>query len=133
MPLGDLNAVLGGKRILVVEDEPFIALELEEMIVDLGGTLAGSFAQVGEALVVIQTGGVDAAILDVNLGTQRVDPVADALAALNCPFVFTTGYGRIGVPGAYSDRAVVEKPFTYDDIAAALIAEIARFGQPGPP
>jgi CheY-like chemotaxis protein len=129
-PPMDRTTVLSGKRILVVEDEPFIALELEEMVVDLGGTLAGSVAQVGEALVLIEAGGVDAAVLDVNLGLQKVDPVADALAARGCPFVFTTGYGRVGVPGAHNDRGVVEKPFTRDDVAAALAAEIARCSAP---
>jgi DNA-binding NtrC family response regulator len=130
MPQPDRNAVLRGKRILVVEDEPFIALELEEMVIELGGLLAGSVAQIGDALVLIEAGSVDAAVLDVNLGIQKVDPVADALAARGCPFVFTTGYGRVGVPGAYHDRALVEKPFTRDDVAAALAAEIARFDAP---
>jgi CheY-like chemotaxis protein len=130
MPQADRNAVLRGKRILVVEDEPFIALELEEMVVELGCTLAGSVAQIADALVLIEAGSVDAAVLDVNLGLQKVDPVADALAAHGCPFVFTTGYGRIGVPGAYSDRAVVEKPFSRDDVAAALAAEIGRLSGP---
>ena len=127
MPQADRNAVLRGKRILVVEDEPFIALELEEMVVELGCTLAGSVAQIAEALVLIEAGHVDAAVLDVNLGMQKVDPVADALAARGCPFVFTTGYGRVGVPSTYNDRAVVEKPFSRDDVAAALAAEIGRF------
>jgi DNA-binding NtrC family response regulator len=130
MPQPDRNAVLRGKRILVVEDEPFIALELEEMVVELGGMLAGSVAQIEEALVLIDAGSVDAAVLDVNLGMQKVDPVADALAARGCPFVFTTGYGRVGVPGAHHDRALVEKPFTRDDVAAALAAEIARLDTP---
>ena len=130
MSPADQNTVLGGKRILVVEDEPFIALELEELVVDLGGTLAGSVAQIADALALIEAGGVDAAVLDVNLGVQKVDPVAGALAARGCPFVFTTGYGRIGVPDAYNDRAVVEKPFSRDDVAAALAAEIARFAKP---
>jgi CheY-like chemotaxis protein len=130
MPQADRTAVLRGKRILVVEDEPFIALELEEMVVELGCALAGSVAQIAEALVLIEAGSVDAAVLDVNLGMQKVDPVADALAAQGCPFVFTTGYGRLGVPSAYNDRAVVEKPFSRDEVAAALAAEIGRFGGP---
>jgi CheY-like chemotaxis protein len=130
MPQADRNAVLRGKRILVVEDEPFIALELEEIVVELGCTLAGSVAQITEALVLIEAGNLDAAMLDVNLGIEKVDPVADALAARGYPFVFTTGYGRIGVPAAYNDRAVVQKPFTREDVAAALAAEIVRLGRP---
>jgi CheY-like chemotaxis protein len=129
MPQADRNAVLRGKRILVVEDEPFIALELAEIVVELGGSLAGSVAQIADALVLIEAGSVDAAVLDVNLGLEKIDPVADALAAQGCPFVFTTGYGRVGVPGAHNDRVVVEKPFSRAEIATALATEIGRFNR----
>lgn len=128
MPQADPHAVLRGKRLLIVEDEPLIALELEEMVAELGATLAGSVAQIAEALALIEAGSVDAAVLDVNLGRQKVDPVAAALAARGSPFVFTTGYGRVGVPSAYNDHAVVEKPFSRTDVADALAAEIRRFG-----
>ena len=61
---------------------------------------------------------IDAALLDVNIGSQKIDPVADLLAERACPFVFTTGYGRSGVPAAHNTRAVVQKPFRLEEIAA---------------
>jgi len=116
----DASAILEGRRILVVEDEPFIALTLEDMLTELGCVVAGTASQVNEALVLIGKGSIDGAVLDVNLGSQKIDPVADALAAKATPFVFTTGYGRAGVPPSHNQRGVVQKPFRLDDLAQAL-------------
>jgi len=123
MPGADSLMVLAGLRILVVEDEPFIALTLEDMLTELGCVVAGLASQVGEALALIARETIDGAVLDVNLGAQKIDPVADALAANFTPFVFTTGYGRSGVPESHNHRGVVQKPFGLDDLAKALAAE----------
>lgn len=117
------HARLEGRRILVVEDEPFIALTLEEMLTELGCVVAGLASHVGEALALIARETIDGAVLDVNLGSQKIDPVADALAAKDKPFVFTTGYGRSGVPEPHNHRGVVQKPFRLDDLAQALSLE----------
>lgn len=115
-----------GGRILIVEDEPFIALTLEDMLGELGFTVAGTVAQVTDAIAFLEgENPIDAALLDVNIGSQKIDPVADLLAARACPFVFTTGYGRSGVPAAHNKRAVVQKPFRLEEIAAALKSEIS--------
>ncbi len=115
------------RRILIVEDEPFIALTLEDMLFELGFIVAGCVADVPAALALIGREEIDGALLDVNLGSQKIDPVADLLAERACPFVFTTGYGRAGVPAAYADRAVLQKPFGMDDLATILRNEL------GPP
>ena len=107
-------------RILIVEDEPFIALTLEDMLDELGFALAGTVSQVGEAIDLIGREPVDCALLDVNLGADKIDPVADLLASRNCPFIFTTGYGRSGIPSAHADRPVLQKPFRMDDLATVL-------------
>lgn len=122
----DHNAALAGRRVLVVEDEPFIAMTLEDMLTDFGCVVAGSVSQVSEALAVIARGEMDAAVLDVNLGNQKIDPVADELARRGCPFVFTTGYGRTGVPAPHNKRGVVQKPFRAEELAAALTQELSR-------
>ena len=85
-------------RILIVEDEPFIALTLEDMLDELGFALVGTVSQVAEALEMAGREQVDCALLDVNLGSEKIDPVADLLAQRGCPFIFTTGYGRSGIP-----------------------------------
>ena len=107
-------------RILIVEDEPFIALTLEDMLDELGFALVGTVSQVGEALEMAGREQVDCALLDVNLGSEKIDPVADLLAQRGCPFIFTTGYGRSGIPSAHADRPVLQKPFRMDDLSSVL-------------
>ncbi|MBX9740818.1 MAG: response regulator [Beijerinckiaceae bacterium] len=120
------HAALEGRRVLVVEDEPFIAMTLEDMLTDLGCIVAGSAGQVGDALALIESCEIDAAVLDVNLGSQKIDPVADALAARGMPYIFTTGYGRTGVPVSHAAHGVVQKPFRMEDLAKALAEELQR-------
>jgi CheY-like chemotaxis protein len=116
------------RRILIVEDEPFIALTLEDMLSELGYAVAGSVAQVGDAIELLEHEEVDGALLDVNLGNQKIDPVADWLAARSLPFIFTTGYGRSGVPTGHANRPVLEKPFRMDDLSAILRSEFGATG-----
>ena len=111
--------------ILIVEDEPFIALTLEDMLDELGFGLAGTVGQVSEALELIGRAPVDCALLDVNLGSEKIDPVADLLATRGCPFIFTTGYGRSGIPNGHAGRPVLQKPFRMDDLASTLKATLA--------
>ena len=112
----------GGEKslILIVEDEPFIALTLEDMLDELGFAHAGTVGQVSDAIELIGRDPVDCALLDVNLGSEKIDPVADLLASRGCPFIFTTGYGRSGIPAGHSERPVLQKPFRMDDLATIL-------------
>jgi CheY-like chemotaxis protein len=102
---------LRGARVLVVEDEALLSLNLEAMLRDLGCVVAASAGRLDEALQAARTSDFDVALLDVNLGGKRVDPVADAIRARSIPVVFVTGYGKTAASGL-----VLEKP--YD--AAAL-------------
>ena len=109
--------------ILIVEDEPLIAMMIEDFLEILGKTLAGSVDTVAAALALIEAGGVDAAILDVNLrGGEKSFPIADALAEKGIPFVFATGGSHDTVADAYRDRPTLPKPFTMDGVAQALEA-----------
>ena len=125
--VADTKAAPKRQRILVAEDEPFIALALEAMLLELGFDIAGSAAQVSAALELIGREQIDGAVLDVNLGSQRIDPVADILAARACPFFFTTGYAISGLPARHAGRAVLQKPFGLEQLFAVLRAE---FGFP---
>jgi DNA-binding NtrC family response regulator len=111
------------QSILIVEDEPLIAMMIEDFLDILEKCHAGTADTVATALALIDAGGVDAAILDVNLrGGETSFPIADALAAKGIPFVFATGGSQDSVAEAYRDRPTLAKPFTMDGVAKALAA-----------
>ena len=109
-----------GKRILVVEDELMIRMLLEDMLGELGYTVAAEAARVEEALDAAKNAEFDIAILDVNLNGQPVSPVADVLVARGTPFVFATGYGERGLPEPYRDRPTLKKPFQMEGLKQML-------------
>ena len=111
---------LPSKRILVVEDELMIRMLLEDMLGELGYTVAAEAGRIEEALQAAKTADFDIAILDVNLEGEAVLPVADVLAARGRPFVFATGYGERGLPERYSDRPTLKKPFQMDGLKRLL-------------
>jgi CheY-like chemotaxis protein len=119
LPLTDRELSLKGFRILLVEDEVLVALALEDMLIEMGCEVVGPAHSVSEALKLVDSLEIDGAILDVNLGGQRVYPVADVLAARHIPFVFVTGYGSAGLRDLDRNRPVLQKPYR-----ANLLAEI---------
>lgn len=113
---------LEGLRLFLVEDEALVAMLLEDMLSDLGCIVvevAGSLSQALERLDDLDAR-ADGAILDVNLGGEQVYPFADALAERKIPFLFATGYGRMGVSARYPTRPVLAKPYGPTELAAAL-------------
>jgi DNA-binding response OmpR family regulator len=108
-------------RILIVEDEPLIAMMLEDFLEALGKTHVATCDCVASALAAIDVERPDAAILDVNLsGGEKSWPVADALAARSIPFVLSTGGGE-DTP-AHAGRPRLIKPYTMEGVAKALAA-----------
>lgn len=118
--------VLVGRRVLVVEDDPFISSALEDMLTEHGCIVIGTARTVATALHLAASEQIDVALLDVSVGPERVDPVAELLAGRDCPFIFTTGYGRAGLPEAHASRAMIEKPFFSDEVIDALRSELLR-------
>jgi CheY-like chemotaxis protein len=114
-----------GKRVLVVEDEVMIRMLLEDMLGELGYSIAAQASHLDEALEAATTTDFDIAILDVNLNGQPISPVADALAARGTPFVFATGYGEHGLPEPYRDRPALKKPFQIDGLKLMLQTALA--------
>lgn len=108
-------------RILVVEDEPLIAMMLEDFLDMLGRTVAGTADSVAAAMTAVDRGGIDAAILDVHLRAgEKSWPVADKLAAAGIPFVLATGGSGDMIEPAHRDRPVLSKPFTMDAVEKVL-------------
>lgn len=120
------NRPFEGVRVLVVEDEPLVAMLLEDMLSDLGCTVVAVAGTVAEAVGHASGAALDAAILDVNLGTQSSGPVAEALSARAVPFIFATGYGESGVPEAFRGRPALQKPYGMQDVARLLAQVVGR-------
>ena len=99
-----------------------IRMLLQDMLDDLGHTLAGEAGHLDEALALAKQADFDIAILDVNLNGQPISPVVEILVARGLPFVFATGYGQRGVPEQYRRIPTLQKPFQADALAVALAA-----------
>ena len=97
-----------------------IRMLLEDMLGELGYTVAAEATRIDEALEATKNADFDLAILDVNLNGQPISPVADALVARGTPFVFATGYGERGLPELYRDRPTLKKPFQLDGLRQML-------------
>lgn len=117
---------MAGRSILIVEDEPLIAMMLEDFLDSLGHTVAATCDTVSEALARVGQGGFDVAIIDVNLNGERVWPVADRLAAQGVPYVLATGGHIEPPPPEHAGVPVLSKPFTLDAIEPALAEACAR-------
>ena len=114
------------KHILVVEDEPIVALSLQDMLDDLGFEVVGPAFRVSAALDLAQGTAIDAAILDVNMAGETSYGVAAALRARGIPFLFATGYGRQGLEPGHEDILVLQKPYREAQVAAALAALLGQ-------
>jgi len=109
------------QHILIVEDEPLIAMMLEDFLEVLDRKVVGTADSVETALAQIEGASIDAAILDVNLRLgEKSTAVAEALAARDIPFVFATGGTEDGVDERFRDRPRLMKPFTMDGVEKAL-------------
>ena len=121
-------AALAGLRVLVVEDEMMVSMLIEDMLTDLGCTVIGPAARLDEAMELASRGGIDCAVLDVNLGGQPIFPLADILRQRGCPFAFATGYGDAGLRDADRGTPVLQKPFREGDLARVLGELRAKVG-----
>ncbi|HEY0012993.1 MAG TPA: response regulator [Allosphingosinicella sp.] len=114
-----------GLNILLVEDEPIIAMTAEDMLDALGCRVVASASTLAEALAATARGGFDLAMLDINLNGVASLDVADALKAAGTPFIFTTGYGAEG-SGNHGDVPLVTKPYRLNDLEEALTAAVSH-------
>lgn len=116
-----MTEFLAGRRVLVVEDEMMVLINIEDALADFGCTSVAVAATVDQALALIRTQDFDVAVIDVNLDGQTSYPIADALAKRGVPFVFSTGYRDPGLGGDHSDRPVLQKPYRDAQLAEVLI------------
>ena len=117
--------MLSGMTILVEEDEPLVAMMVEDMLADLGCIVVGPAMQLAEGLRLAETAEFDAAVLDVNLNGGRSFPIADMLKDRGIPFLFATGYGGGEALEGRQDP-VIQKPYQMERLAEMLTAITSR-------
>ena len=121
---------LTGRRILVVEDEILISAMLSDMLLDVSAIVVGPVSTVKAALELLEGNPIDAAIIDMNLNGEWIDPVAEALVLRKIPFVFTTGYGVNSRSTQFGARTI-EKPFLWAVVEEQLALAIHETQKPG--
>jgi CheY-like chemotaxis protein len=119
--------------VLIIEDEPLVALDIENMLGENGCKTLGPANTVESALEHVALGGFDMALLDANLQGEGVDEVAEALTRSGASFAFVTGYGRDGLPEGFRQAPMVSKPFSEESLIACISEVIlARTSKAGP-
>jgi PAS domain S-box-containing protein len=112
------------KRILIVEDEPLIAMDIEDTLTAHGYCVVGQASTLESGLNRVEQGGFDAALIDANLDGAPVEQLAAALTAGGIPFAFVTGYARDTLPTAFAGIPVLKKPF-YNEQLLDLVSSLA--------
>lgn len=107
-------------RILIVEDEMLVAMNIEDMLVDNGHEIAAIASRLDAGMQLAREEAIDFAMLDVNLAGDLSFPIADILEARGIPYIFATGYGRKGVRDEYGTVPVLQKPFRARDLQEAI-------------
>ncbi len=108
-----------GYRVLVVEDEMLIAMDVEAMLEAIGCVVVGPTGKLETALQ-LANGDLDAAVLDVTIRGGKVFPVADRLLARGIPFILASGYGDWALPEQLRDQPRLTKPFTSAELEHRL-------------
>ena len=107
--------------VLIVEDDPIIALDFEDTLLGFGVKTIRTASNVARALQMIAERAPDFALLDVGLVREKSFAIAERLDALKIPFVFVTGYGAdVKLPAALADRPRLSKPYSTQALLAAL-------------
>lgn len=113
-------------RMLVVEDEPLIALGLEEVLIDAGFAISGVVGKLDQALALIEGGTCDAAIVDANLAGVNASPLAVSLAARGLPYIVMSGYSSDQLRGEYPRAVFLSKPCRPELLLETLNALLLR-------
>ncbi|MGE3709305.1 MAG: response regulator [Hyphomicrobiaceae bacterium] len=109
-----------GARVLVVEDEAVVLLELSMVLEDLGYAVAGTASDLDRGIVLARELRFDVALLDINLAGRESWPIAAVLGERGIPFILMSGYTQSTLPPAFAGHPFVSKPYGRDEVHAAL-------------
>ena len=110
--------------VLLVEDETLIRMMIAGMIEELGHAVVAEAGNIADALKLAKTADFAIAILDINVGGDRIEPVAEIIDLRQLPFVFASGYGAAGLPDKFRNRPVLQKPFLINRLGEAINAAL---------
>jgi CheY-like chemotaxis protein len=111
---------LSGIRVLVIEDEPIICMFIEDALSDLGCKTGAIATNLTDAKIKVAEGDFDVVMLDVNLKGELSFAMAETLTAQQLPFIFSTGYGKVGIPIHLQHVPVLQKPFQENELREKL-------------
>ena len=112
---------LAGRRVLVVEDEYFLADDLKRLLIQQRVHVLGPVPTLAHGLSAIKAESqIDCAVLDIGLGTDDVFAICAALVERDVPFLFTTGFGRGRIPAEFQSIPRLEKPIEPTGLITAL-------------
>lgn len=117
------DADLSGLSVLIVEDEYYLAMEMQDQIERVGGRVVGPVGGLAEGVQAIERGGIDCALIDINLGEGPSFEIAEALCRASIPFLFLTGYDAATIPGRFDNIECIQKPANF----SALLRALTRF------
>lgn len=110
------------KPILLVEDEPTVSMMLSDMLLEFGHTVDGPYSRYSDAMGAARSNELHAGVLDVNVGGEKVYPLADILSKRKIPFVFVTGYSPDSIDPRFTHIPVLQKPIERQALRAVLTA-----------
>lgn len=122
---GQKGYSFSGRRVLLVEDEPLVAMMMSQFISDLGAEVLGPYGTLSEALAVDMQR-LDVAILDVNVAGEPIYPLAERLARSGTPIVFLTGYDAKSLDKRFLHSGVLTKPVDQAELANSLAGILGR-------
>jgi CheY-like chemotaxis protein len=116
--------LMGQISVLLVEDETLVRMMMAGMIEELGHNVVAEAGNIADALKFAKTAEFGIAVLDINVGGDRIEPVAEIIDGRHLPFIFASGYGAAGLPEKFRDRPVLQKPFLIKRLGEAIEAAL---------
>lgn len=107
-------------RIIVIEDEPLISLDIEQAVSDAGCDVAGFARTADQGLVLLDTVACDGAVLDANLNGHSAKPIIDRLKATKVPYIVVSGYSRDQLDFLDDTALLIGKPFNLSELTSTI-------------
>lgn len=114
------NSLNQAPKVFIVEDETMLAMLIELMLDDMGYATVFHASSLDDGIEYARAGDFDVAILDINIVGGNSFPIAAAIETRGIPFIFCSGYGRLGMPEPWTDHICVAKPFSSEQLEEVL-------------